>query len=572
MHDPISTAEVRVERRLTAADRAALDAHVATVREYQAKSVEAARALAAIMDRELYVESGSFPDFALATFGIRRRRAYQLAKAGRVYAEFEAAGVSPLPRSEAQLRPLTGLDEAADRRRAWERALETTGGDEARLTQEDVELASNAVAGVLGTGAEPLPSRLGLAALERELDGNPAPSDDLHRQTRWALGLLDPGDEAEVWRRATHEAGADTSYDAEGRLKSVDRAALRGAVRALATERGAPLPERPDAPDDFTVMLERHLLDRPEVSSDSTGALDVVGGSYLGPYASAADLVAPLIEQLDKNEGITEDLDPIGRRDVRGRRSMARCRLEPEVAAWTWPVLLPGPLQSATSWFPAPDAAPPCYVPARLTQPANTRPGPLDLRLPTARAVLLAPGVDLLRPDLPEEVVSEVFRRAGAGGHLAFLAATRLSDRLGTVTWPANVCPALHFTGPDDDDPQAAHEAANEAVGRAFDAFDGAGVRGVLVLEDWPAPLPDELLDRLPDSALAVVLRGKGTGRRTYDSFLEMRPRGLTFVATADVRHRPWDGLSGVSDDPVPTPERDSAPITADLPRPSRTP
>ncbi|PAP76329.1 hypothetical protein [Rubrivirga marina] len=559
MPDPIPTAEVRVQRRLADADRIALDAHVATVREYQAKSVEAARALAAIMDDELYVETGTFAEFALATFGIRRRRAYQLAKAGRVYAEFEEAGVAPLPRSEAQLRPLTGLDKAADRRRAWERALETTGGDEARLTQEDVELAANAVAGVLGTGAEPLPSRLGLAALERELDGNPAPSDDLHRETRWALGLLDPGDEAEVWRRATHEADADTSYDAEGRLKSVDRAALRGAVRALATERGAPAPRRTDVPGGLTVLLERHLLDRSDTSPDATAALSVVGGSYLAAYAPTSGLVSPLVGALDEDD--TDDLDPIERRDVRGRRSMARCRLEPEVAAWTWPVLLPGPFRSATSWFPASDAAPPCYVPARLTQPANTRPHALDLRLPTARAVLLAPGVDLLRSDLPDEVVSEILRRAGAGEHLAFLAATRHADRLDAVAWPPNVHPAIGIDGADDDGVEAAR--------RALDAFDRAGVRGILVLDSWPSPLPDELLGRLPASASAVILRGKRTSRGAYDSFLGMRPRGLAFVAAADVPHRPWDGLSGVADDPEQTPERAPAPVTADLPRPS---
>lgn len=566
------TAEHRVEARLAADDRAARDRHVETVRAYQAKSVEAAEALAAILDGQLYVESGSFEAFAQSEFGIRRRRAYQLAAAGRTYAMLRDAGVTPLPRSEAQLRPLTALDGADDRRAAWERALAGAGGDARRITMESVEYAVGEVTGHHGTSAAPLSDDVALAVVERSVDRG-APTEKLQAEHRGLLGLLHPEDQATIWTRARldGDAAGKTEYDADDRLKKVPSGAVKRAVRGLAAGLAEDVVDRgPQDPAGLAVLLEKLL-----VGDELPAGTPEVGGSYLVPYAGSEGFVASLVQALDDHGGITEerpddtDEDREERRSIRARRKMIRCRLEPDVAAWSWAVLAPAARRSATAWIPDPDAPPPCYVPARLTQPANTRPKTLDTRTPTARTVLLAPGVDLFRDDVPSDVVESILERAGAAGHLAFLVATNHPDRLTGHSWSSNVVPAVSVQGPPKDTGSERKDERPDVVGaiaRALDGFETAGVRGALVLDDCRDTLPNDLLVRVRDHVRVVVLRGSATGQRLYDQALALRPAGVLMVATSTVRCRPWDALLV---DVADRPERAAVAVAADLPRPS---
>lgn len=561
-------AEVRVEARLSSEDRAALGRHVQTVHEYQAKSVEAACALAAILYGKLYVEAGDFPAFALQTFGIRRRRAYQLAQSGHVYAGLRDAGVRPLPRNEAQIRPLAELKDADDRRITWNRALAKAGGDPAGVTKEDVENAVAEASGRRGTGTERIPIGVGLAAVERALSDTAAPTEKLYEKHHGLLGLLDPEDQAKAYDRArvAGDATGTAEYGSDLRLEKVPLTAVKRAVRDLASE----LPEDvadlgPADPVGLAVLMEQLL-----VGDAVPNETPVVGGSYLAPYAGSELLVDTLTAALDRDGGIPEGSARDHRETVSARRRMVRCRLEPEVAAWTWPVLTPAARRTATAWFPDPAAPPPCYIPARLTQPANTRPKTLDTRTPTARSVLLAPGVDLLRGDVPDEIVDAVMARASAAEHLVFLAAVCTPDRVVVRTWPANVLPAIAVQGPCGTDaglePDVQSERGGpEAVARALEAFGEAGVLGALVLDDYGAPLPDDLLDQVRDRVRVIVLRGAATDQRLYDQVLGLRPAGVLMIAAADVRCRPWDALLAA----VPErPARAAATVTAVLPRP----
>lgn len=565
---PLSpTAEHRVEARLSAADRASRDQHVETVRAYQAKSVEAAVALAAILDGQLYVEAGTFPDFALKEFGIRRRRSYQLAKAGRVYAELRDAGVETLPRSEAQLRPLADLNGADDRLAAWELALSRAGGDARRVTMEDVEYVAGEMAGRHGTSAAPISEGVVLAAVERVLDGG-APTETLQAEHMGLLGLLHPEDQGAVWVRskADGDAAGKTEYDDDRRLEHVPAGAIKRAVRSLATELPADAVDSgPDDPDGLAVLLEKIL-----VGDDVPAGTPAVGGSYLTPYAGSELLVGPLVAALDRNGGAPPDATPEDRKAIRARRRMVRCRLEPEIAAWSWAVLIPAARRTATAWCPEPDAVAPCYVPARLTQPANTRPKTLDVRTPTGRTVLLAPGVDLLRDDVPDEIVSAVLAHAGAAVHLAFLAATNHPDRAAAFDWPSNVVLSVAVHGPAKDAASGASTSSDSAgasgVARALDVFETAGLRGALVLSDYRDALPDDLLGRVRDLVRVIVLRGSSTGQALYDQALALRPAGVLMVTTADVRCRPWDALPVAAE----SLSRASVPVVPDLRPPAR--
>ncbi len=557
-------ADHRIEARLRAADRIARDQHVETVRAYQAKSVEAAVALAAILDNRLYVEAGTFPEFALKEFGIRRRRAYQLAAAGRVYVGLRDVGADPLPKSEAQLRPLAELDGLDDRRAAWELALGRAGGDASRVTMEDVEYAVNVTAGRHGTSAAPISEGVVLAAVERMLDVG-APTETLQGEHGGLLGLLHPEDQANVWiqTKADSDAAGTAKYDGDGWLEKVPLGVVKKAVRGLAATLPVDAVDRgPADPDGLAVLLEGLLV------GDVPAGTPAIGGSYLVPYAGFGELVDALVAALDRDGGIPPGADRAHKETVSARRRMVRCRLEPDVAAWTWAVLAPAARRTATTWLPDPDAPAPCYVPARLTQPTNTHPKTLDLRTPTGRTVLLAPGVDLLRGDVPDEITMTVLTRAGAAEHLAFLVATNHPDRIADHAWPPNVVPAVAAHGSGEGDPaedEALPDVA-DAVARALAGFEAAGVRGALVLDGCSDPLPDDLLGRVRDHARVVLLRGSATGQRLYDQVLSLRPAGVLMVATADVRCRPWDALIGSLAE---LPARATAAVSTRLPRPT---
>ena len=98
------SAEVRISSRLNANQTQRLHECIQVVRDAQRQSIEAAMALAIIKDERLYIEHGNFSDFAREHFGIGSSRAYQLARAGKLYEHLREAGTDPLPTNEGQLR------------------------------------------------------------------------------------------------------------------------------------------------------------------------------------------------------------------------------------------------------------------------------------------------------------------------------------------------------------------------------------------------------------------------------------------------------------------------------------
>ena len=531
------TAEVRVELHPDA-KRERLEHCIATVETFQASSLTAAEAIAEIHADKLWTgEADSFHDFVHDRFGIRRRRAYQLAKAGLLYGRMKTRRVDPLPTSEAQLRPLTALDDLGEQIKAWKLAIKENGGAVANLTQEAVDVA---VAGVQGLGrhrrgaSEPrvdgaMSQRArDYAVIEDELASkeSSAPSPALHAQHYDTLGSLDAADQAEVWKRVGEaepngttaldgllEAGSDTKDDKHR------RAAIGDAVVALAGE--MPGASTAAATTDtlpgnaLHVLLERDLLPEEVVAGLPGDAVTKIGGSILVDYELAGEAIGGLVEVLDHETpgDIKTRVSALKRPDLHVRRQMARTRLEPDVAAWAWHVLIPHPTRSARAWIPDADAAAPCYAPARLTQPANTDPEGLVVTegdrpaydIPVARCALIAPGVDLLHHAVPDEVVKDVLDRAGKATGFGFLAVTREVKRLARTSWPLNVRPVVPVTTPDE-------------VNRAVNAFEESGCPGVLVFVDYEDKLSENQQARLKRTrpkrqVSAVLVRGERRGR-----------------------------------------------------------
>lgn len=541
----------------------ALARYVQQYRSYQAHSILAALAVRAVHEEKLYVKSGSFVAFAREEFGVGRSRAYQLRKAGAFYEVFRDAGVEPLPIHEGQLRPLVGLD-LEDAKRAWEYALQRTGGEVNGVRQEDVEWAVAKVQGHLDDGAKPLPLDRSLVIVAHHLGDSSPPSESLAQSYASLLGRLHTEDQAGVWRRVAeeHRDTGDLHLDDDGFLIESSPGAVRDAVSeavaALAHERRSPAAFPMDHPGVFTVSLEGGLL------GDTAPNGDMFGRSVLVDYETAEPLIDPMLDALGAE---LDDLSGPEREAVAARRRMARCRLEPEIATWAWPILTPSHRRSARAWFAADDAPPPCFVPARLTQPENTKPGALDLRLPTAHTVLLAPGVDLTHPDLPSEVVARVLGKAAGSRGFFFLAAVTSASRVGALAWPSNVVPVLRAAGDPKDTDKRASDAGREfgdaAVVAATGAFERAGVRGVLVLDNHRVALSDDTVSEIAAHAAAVVMRGGETKQAVYNQMLQLRSPTLRFMSAPDVRCRPWDAMH---DAPAANPQPERAAVPARLP------
>ena len=559
--------EVRMQ--LSQEQSAALERHVATVKEFQSKSVEAAEALAAIYSDRLFIEDGTFPDFVHRHFGIRRRRAYQLAKSGRTYAELRELEVDPLPRNEGQLRALATLDSRQDKEAAWCAALEASGGDAHSVTAEAVTLAATRI----GLGELPLRSvaALGdgmqLAAVELELGHTPVPTSELRSQHSDLLDLLDPRDEAEVWRMLESYSAANlrVGHDADdGRISSAKRNVVRKAIRDVAASRQQDV-EAPEPAAELQVLVREHLAAEWLDEHDPLDPTVKVGPSILTPYAGATDMVASSIERLDDEVPWPEEgwCRPD---EIAAMRAMSRCRLEPELATWVWAVMIPAAKRSARAWFPSPEASSPCYVPARLRQPEYTTSSNLDRRLTTATTALLAPGVDLMRDDVPAEVVDEILRRAEAATDFAFLVATNLPDAASRRDWPDTVNVCIRVNGLVN----GASRSATAAVASALSPFYAAEKKAVLVLDDVSLLLQQEALDLIVSTARAVILRGSGTSQAFYNQVLDIRSDDVAFVQTRDVRRRPAFAFMS-----VPPPEEAPQPVqtegvpvqNVDLPR-----
>jgi hypothetical protein len=237
---------------------------------------------------------------------------------------------------------------------------------------------------------------------------------------------------------------------------------------------------------------------------------------------------------------------------VEGQRKMVRIGFEPDLATWAWPVLMPSALRFPRAWLPSDDVIShdvPCFVPRRLVQPENTRRKSLtpkkrrkreagtyyvdDDERYQSRVVLLAPGVDLTHPAIPDDVVGRVLHHAGNAPEFVFLALAFDVDRLASFGWPENVRPVV-----------IASTAAEAA--RAVASFARAEAEGVLLLRDLSEPLavvetaesPGLVAEYVQDSLAAVLVRGEDTSRQALQSALSLRRYGVRIQIGRDVTAR----------------------------------
>ena len=137
--------------------------------------VRAGTALQTIQDKKLYKRHfDSFDAHVQARWGWHRAHAYRLIEAAQTMGELSPIGDTalrlPMPTSESQLRPLSGLD-ADKQRMVWMQAVEDAGG---RTPTADIVKA--AVVVVLG----PRKNSASKAA-KLDLDHRPGPSDTGHQ-------------------------------------------------------------------------------------------------------------------------------------------------------------------------------------------------------------------------------------------------------------------------------------------------------------------------------------------------------------------------------------------------------
>lgn len=539
------------------------------VETYQKASLEAAEALAEIKDYDLWtVEADSFAEYARTAFGYRRRRAYQLAKAGRCYRDLKGRGVDALPLSEAQIRPLTTLSDREDQVVAWELALEGLGLDVDTTTTEDVRSLTQAdvdraVAEIEGSprdlkdasvqGAHGVLSQRDrdYAALEDALAKSESkpPSPALHAEHYGVLGRLEPADQAEVWSRVAKakksgvvvkdgvlEAGPEPKHTKDRKT------AVEDAVVALADaldprgDQAAANPPPPSESGTLRVLLERESLEAE--TAEALSSPDVIGGSLVVDYSGAEDAVGEAVSSLEsESDADFQAKMQAGRTKEYGvQRRLSRTRLEPEVAAWAWHVLVPDPRRSPRAWIPEADAPAPCFAPSRLTQPSKSAPGHLVVtggdepgyEIPVKYAVLLAPGVDLLHEAVPDEVVEQILERARGATDFVFLPVTRNTERLGRTSWPSNVRPVVPVTDGSE-------------LGSAITSFEKSECYGGLLFDDYQEGMSASTRSRVKKYATAAIIRGEATSQKAYDAVLALRGTTFSVLIGREVVRRPQD-------------------------------
>ena len=164
----------------------------------------------------------------------------------------------------------------------------------------------------------------------------------------------------------------------------------------------------------------------------------------------------------------------------------------------TWPVVVADPWTAATAWSLPDGPFHATFVPARLSSPRARLAREASDR---DRTVLVAPGVDLLPPDVPERVVRAIIDAAGADTGRRYLVLTAHPDRAWDE-WPDNVFVFVEAAGTVD----AVVEAA-EAL-RAVPGPTGLVVRG----------LTEAIATDALDGVDWVLVRGRGTRQEAYDS------------------------------------------------------
>jgi hypothetical protein len=133
---------------LSTAERTDLALCEATIERGWAAFVQVGKALATIRDRRLYREqSRTFEEYCREKWQYAKSHAYRLIGAAEVIRHLSPIGDIPVPKHEAQVRPLIGLDREKARA-AWQIAAKEAG--QSTVTQK---LVLRAVTGIIALKA-----------------------------------------------------------------------------------------------------------------------------------------------------------------------------------------------------------------------------------------------------------------------------------------------------------------------------------------------------------------------------------------------------------------------------------
>ncbi len=217
-----------------------------------------------------------------------------------------------------------------------------------------------------------------------------------------------------------------------------------------------------------------------------------------------------------------------------------------EVAEFVWAVLTPGPRKTAKKWTLPDGPFRAVYHPDRLGSPTVSSAGPSSDR---ATTVLVAPEVDLLRPEIPERIIQEVMAAVGRDLSRRYLFLTAHPDRAGAVTCPVNafICVAAHDS--------ASVSAATEAIGEV-------DVNRVLLLRG----LTEKIAGGVPDCVSWILVRGADTTRAAYDSVAGARlPDQQIHVGRKVTAALPagYPALPAIAEPLAPRPRRRAAAVDA---------
>ena len=125
---------MEAQKQLTPNEKAQLYKYEETIRRGLQTFLEVGNALWAIRDNRLYREHGTFDDYCLARWDLKRSHVYRLIGASKTMNNLLMSPTGDIfPTNERQIRPLTSLDPETQRE-VWQRAVETSPNGEITAT------------------------------------------------------------------------------------------------------------------------------------------------------------------------------------------------------------------------------------------------------------------------------------------------------------------------------------------------------------------------------------------------------------------------------------------------------
>ena len=379
---------------LTADEAAELQGFEATIRKAEAALLDAGRALSVIQKKRLYrAEYSTFEAYCEERWDMKRRRAYHLISAAERVVEMGAAGVTDLPRTEAQLRPLTGL-KVEDAVAVWNTAVEEAGSAE-RVTKAKVDGVSRAL-----------------------------------KETRTSFEVEDGTVVAPELSPEAADALTACGLDAPQAVQVIEDIDF---VPPFGTVEGEPpTVEKAEYSKNLLVSVPRTVYagasgDSPNVIVPATGLPSEFDRELIEAYRDEA-------ARLGYTPSFNLTTDSVG------------------WALWTWNFITGCGLgckfcyahEIAMRFYPQGFA--PTVHPGRLLAPANTEVPERYVSHPGARRVFMNSQGDIMDPAFPDFVVQTVLDVCALHPKWEFMFLTKQPRRLSSFTYPSNVWAGITVT------------------------------------------------------------------------------------------------------------------------------